>query len=479
MRFLPPEHFVGVLIDDAIDDARCAELLAELERRGFDATGERYPRDYRNNDRLVFDDPALAASLFAALGERIPREIVVNGARWQLCGFNPRFRACRYRAGQAFCIHRDGPHVPSDDVRSHLTVQLYLDDVADRVGGRTRFYADPQGNELWAAITPKRGAAIVFDHRAWHDGEAVTAGIKHVLRTDAMYRRLDAPAIERDVIGRHRGYAWRVITCRDGSLASSGRDGMVRRWNRAGRDGMVRRWNRAAREYALGAGSVTVLVEDARVRLWCGTRSGLIAMIEGDTITRVTDDVGAVLGACAIGERVVLATSRGQLLAFDAPGAPTWNATAHVGWAWCVTAVGESFASCGEDGQIALTSPRGHTRSFAELGVPLRVIAPVRDGLLVGDTRGWLHRIGREGDISASIRAHDGAITSLVVAADGTWVTASEDGYVKRWRDHQPVAATKVGDFVTSVAIDARGQIVCAGYDGAIWMAALTANTRK
>lgn len=68
-------------------------------------------------------------------------------------------------------------------------------------------------------------------------------------------------------------------------------------------------------------------------------------------------------------------------------------------------------------------------------------------------------------------RAHDGAITSLAIASDGTWVSAAEDGCVKRWRAHQLIATTKTVDFVTSVALDARGAIVCASYDGAISIA--------
>src|SRR6516225_5639485 len=91
MRFLPPETFVGILLDDVIDEPRCAELIAELEGRGFAATGERYPRGYRDNDRLVFDDPVLAASLFEELGDRLPAELTVDGVRWALCGLNTRF----------------------------------------------------------------------------------------------------------------------------------------------------------------------------------------------------------------------------------------------------------------------------------------------------------------------------------------------------------------------------------------------------
>lgn len=231
IAFLPGDNFVGFALADVLDAAQCGELIGVLARRGFAPTGEAYPRDYRDNDRLVFDDAELAARWFERIGAQLPRDLVIDGVAWRLHGLNPRFRACRYRGGQAFCVHRDGPHQPDDVTRSLLTVQLYLDDASDMTGGRTRFYRDRSGRELWAAIAPRRGTAIVFDHRVWHDGEAVTSGVKHVLRTDVMYRRVAATALPGpSEIGRHRGYAWRAIVCRDGSIASGGRDGTVRRW---------------------------------------------------------------------------------------------------------------------------------------------------------------------------------------------------------------------------------------------------------
>src|ERR1043166_2406508 len=188
VEFLPKGSFVGLLLAEAIDD--CDRLVTDLTKRGFAPTGEFYPSGYRDNDRLVFDDLALAVAWFERLQPKLPGEFIdATGMRWELCGLNSRFRACRYQDGQGFCIHRDGPHVPAEDTRSFLTVQLYLDDDPARVGGRTRFYADPGGEQLWAAIEPRRGTVIVFDHRVWHDGEAVTRGVKHVLRTDVMYRR--------------------------------------------------------------------------------------------------------------------------------------------------------------------------------------------------------------------------------------------------------------------------------------------------
>lgn len=121
-----------------------------------------------------------------------------------------------------------------------------------------------------------------------------------------------------------------------------------------------------------------------------------------------------------------------------------------------------------------LTGPGGSSRTFAELGVPLRSIANVAAAgargasVLAGDTRGWLHQLGADGGTVAAIRAHRGAITAIAIAPDRTWITGSEDGYVKRWREGREVSATRCGDFVTSVAIDARGDLTCAGYDGAI-----------
>jgi len=458
VAFLPPERFVGFTLAGVLGDARCDALIGELAGRGFAPTGASYPRHYRDNDRLVFDDPTLAAELFAQVGAALPATLAVDGVSWRLHGLNPRFRACRYRGGQAFCIHRDGPQLTDDHTRSLLTFQLYLDDAAGMVGGRTRFYADRDGRELWAAISPRRGTAIVFDHRVWHDGEAVTAGEKHVLRTDVMYRTDRPAAVERDsaVIGRHRGYAWRAIACRDGSIVSGGRDGVVRRWC----DGA------AVSANALGVGSVTALVETADRRLWCGTRAGAVVVLGGAQPSRVYSGGGAVLAAAALPDGgVVVATALGELVALDGCTPPRIT-RAHDGWAWAV-AVRRGVVSCGDDGLVVEDG-----RRLAALGHPLRALAVLPSGaLLVGSTDGTIHRLG--GGAAASWRAHGAAITSLAVAPDGDWASSSEDGTVKCWRGDRLVRSIPArGDFVTSVAFGAGARLIATGYDGAVWRVA-------
>lgn len=440
--FLPPDRFVGRLLPNIVTGARCTQLLRDLDARGFSRTGELYPDDYRNNDRLVFDDAGLAAELEDRVRAYIPDEIVDGGARWKLLELNTRFRACRYANGQSFCVHRDGAYVPSEDVRSFLTVQLYLDDDARRTGGRTRFYADAQAREQLAAIAPSVGSVIIFDHRVWHDGESVTRGIKHVLRTDAVYQRIRDNVIEElGVVRRHRGYVWCAIACRDASIASSGRDGTVRRGNEL---------------HDLGDGSITTLVEADDGVLWCGSRAGSIHRIGGGHDVVMTG-LGAVLASANSGGLVAFATARGQIVSGH------WRVDAHHGWARGLCAHADGFASCGHDGRVVLVDRNGRIREHAQLPTPLRAIVSDGGFIHAGDERGWVHTLSHDGSILRSRRTHAAAVTALAICDDGSVVSAGEDNDVK-CGDR---VICELRDFVTSIAVTKRGLAV-AGYDGAV-----------
>ncbi|MCX5748387.1 MAG: 2OG-Fe(II) oxygenase [Proteobacteria bacterium] len=464
-RFLPAPVF-GAELAAVLDASACATLIDELGVRGFQATATAYPRGYRDNDRIVFDDAPLAARLFARVHAALPYELDHEGERWRLVGLNTRFRACRYRGGQAFCIHRDGPYVPTTSTRSLLTLQIYLDDASVMTGGHTRFYADRDGLETWASIAPTRGTAIVFDHRVWHDGEAVTAGAKHVIRTDVMYARATGPAeLARGEIGAHRGYAWRVIDGGDGTLVTSGRDGVVRRWR-----------STLIGEHDLGGGSVTALARAHDGRLWCGTRAGQIVVIAGDVELRHAGRDAILALTARSGGGVAAATARGELLELEhANGHATRTTHAHDGWAWAVLAEGrDALLSCGDDGQVVRTEA-GRPTTIAAYGRPLRALAQLPSGtLVVGGGDGTLHLLG---DRRASWRGHAAAITSLAVAPDGTFASSSEDGRIAHWREDQLLATTTTRpDFVTCVAFAAipgsEPQLVATGYDGLLWRVA-------
>lgn len=160
----------------------CAQYMVLSEQIGYHeseiitATGaSEIFKGIRNNDRVIFDDPVLAATLYERARPHLPPEV----GGWTLHGFNERLRFYRYGPGEYFKWHRDGAYVRSADEESLLTFMVYLN--ADFEGGKTEF--------KWETIAPQQGMALVFPHRHLHQGATVASGAKYVLRTDVMYRR--------------------------------------------------------------------------------------------------------------------------------------------------------------------------------------------------------------------------------------------------------------------------------------------------
>lgn len=174
-------------IDGVLTDQECEALVHEAEAIGFaDAPittmkGFEMRPEIRNNTRVIVDDHARARQLWERVAPRIPA--VHRGQR--VVGLNERFRFYRYHRGQYFEWHRDGPYCRSSEEQSVLTLMVYLND--GYAGGRTEFTG--------AAVEPRRGMVVVFDHDLRHRGALVLAGTKYVLRTDVMARHEAARSV--------------------------------------------------------------------------------------------------------------------------------------------------------------------------------------------------------------------------------------------------------------------------------------------
>jgi predicted 2-oxoglutarate/Fe(II)-dependent dioxygenase YbiX len=176
--------FVAVA-EDALPAADCEALVARIEAGAPAAAPiimngrEVSAPGVRNNDRVIFDDPTLAAALYARTGTLAPAELA-GGRR---VGYNERFRGYRYRPGQRFAPHFDGafyrPETPDGREGSVLTLLLYLNDGFS--GGETTLC------DYEVVVRPRRGTIFLFEHAMLHEGCAVTDGTKYVLRTDVMY----------------------------------------------------------------------------------------------------------------------------------------------------------------------------------------------------------------------------------------------------------------------------------------------------
>jgi len=395
-----------LLLPKVVTQAECGALIAAAERQGFEKTGNRYPGDYRNNDRLVRDDAELAAWLFERIRSKLPGEPL---------GLNPRFRFCRYRDGQQFTVHRDGAWAPSPAARTTMTVQVYLNGASEFTGGATRF------TESGLTVTPEQGLAIVFDHRLWHEGCAVTAGTKYVLRSDVLYPYEPAPlgaaasGVLREVerYTGHLGYVWSAIE----GVVSGSRDGTVRRWPEG--DVLLK-----------VASSVTCVARDGDGVIWAGTRAGDV--YAGGR--RVYAHEGSVLAMCT--------RSDGSVATAGADGAIRAGSTVTQlgrGWVWGL---------CERDGELVAATGE------------VRAVSPSCEGLADGRV---LHH-GRE------LGRHAGIVTGLAELEGGLVASSWEDGTVAVW---STASGTRVGegrcdDFVRSVARDGRQGLVTASYDGTV-----------
>ncbi|EDM80029.1 uncharacterized iron-regulated protein [Plesiocystis pacifica SIR-1] len=186
-------------VDGLFTADECRAWIERGEALGFGEApintgrGEVRNANIRNNDRTLVDDPEAAAALFERLRPVLPPTTWMYSQDLPLTGLNERLRFYRYDPGQRFALHRDGHFTrPDRSERSRLSLLVYLNE--DFEGGETLFFSSPGygshasgGWQETDRAVPKTGRVLVFPHPMFHEGAAVTAGRKYVLRTDVMY----------------------------------------------------------------------------------------------------------------------------------------------------------------------------------------------------------------------------------------------------------------------------------------------------
>jgi predicted 2-oxoglutarate/Fe(II)-dependent dioxygenase YbiX len=463
------------LLRGVFSRAECARIIQEAEGAGFQATGGDYPPSYRDNDRQVRDDSARAEAVFARIRRFLPERLVdAAGDSWRLKGLNPRFRFCRYRGGQRFCIHRDGAHAPSSEERSHLTCMLYLNDSAEFSGGATRYYAErAEGSELLGVVRPEAGTLIVFDHALWHDGEAVASGTKYVMRTDVLYTR-EAPARQAgaEVLTGHQGYVWSVLARRDGSLATASRDGTVRLWRASGDT-----WQPEAVLTGHTA-SVVALAEDTLGRLWSASRDRTVRLWEGGASRVIGRHEGAVLCLAALpAGHMASGGADGVIHLWSPEGTHRATLHGHTGWIWALVPLdGGLLASASEDGTVRLW----HLGSASEASPPVQAGAPVRalaalptgelvSGQATGELTTWQLTPAPHPALQArsTRRVHAGAVCAIAPLGGERIASGGEDDgiHLTQLPGFVPLASYQHEGFVRSLAALPRGQLASASYD--------------
>ncbi len=170
------------IIEDFFTSEQCFDFIAESEKIGYEEAkvlidgSEVMFKNIRNNSRILYKNEELAAHLFSLIKPFCP-EIIEDNI---IVGLNELFRFYKYEQNQRFKKHKDGSFKRNDTEASRLTFMIYLND--NFKGGETSF------DDF--IIAPRRGTAVVFKHEVKHQGNEILDGVKYVLRTDIMYRKL-------------------------------------------------------------------------------------------------------------------------------------------------------------------------------------------------------------------------------------------------------------------------------------------------
>ena len=455
--------------------AECRAHIEASEERGFAGAASDYPPSYRNNDRLVWDHPALAEAMFERMRPHAPPLLPSmpgeSAGSWALDGINERFRFCRYNAGQAFHLHQDGVCHRGRDLRSCLTFMVYLTDGDAFEGGDTVFYDSGPGvpaPRVEGRVRPRAGMLILFDHRLWHAGEAVTRGCKHLLRSDVFYRRTQPPPepAAAPFTPPHQGYVWTLAETGTGLVASGGRDGSVRLWDAAGQGrGVLSGHTRSVLGLAPLPGRRLVSVSrDRSLRLW--------NLEDLSCLQQVRAHEAACLCVCSIGGGAVATAGADGLIKLWSPAfGPLAVLQGHAGWVWALARDEDGLlASASEDGCVKLWNLAARSPVYTLAGsIPLRTLACGPGLLATGDIEGGVC-LWRGKAVAARFKAHAAAVRRVRFLDGDTLATAGEDGWVRVWRlgDQRRLAETRHGNFATDLLHLPDGRLLSCSYDGEI-----------
>ncbi|KKK16005.1 hypothetical protein ARAM_007145 [Aspergillus rambellii] len=251
LRYLKYKNCLAALIENALTEAECKELLRIAEASTIDplapSASPKWDRaminmgggrqalavEERNCGRVILDTPEIADKLLARLRpflrdldmERLEDRRFVTGPGgnqkvFRLTRLNERLRFLKYVGGEYFRPHWDGMYkTPDGRERSYFTLHFYLNadgqqdwkelvraNTAEKrgakvenpdadgklLGGATSFLLPfvKEEEERHVRIFPKVGSVLVFQQRdLLHGGDSVFRGTKYTLRTDVMYEQ--------------------------------------------------------------------------------------------------------------------------------------------------------------------------------------------------------------------------------------------------------------------------------------------------
>ena len=125
------------IVEGFFTPEECKGFIDFSEKQGYEESlirskeGDVMNKEIRDNDRVIWDNPQIAEQLWQLIKDMVPADI----EGYEPIGLNERFRFYRYKDGQQFKPHVDGPFKRSETEKSKITLLIYLNE--DFEGGAT------------------------------------------------------------------------------------------------------------------------------------------------------------------------------------------------------------------------------------------------------------------------------------------------------------------------------------------------------
>lgn len=110
----------------------------------------------------------------------------VPSGKYVAVGLNPMLRVSKYIPGCDFGPHYDSCYARDENYVGMHTILIYLNENIQ--GGCTRVFDSTCIKSV--DVKPEVGKALVFFHHTLHAGMRVNEGVKYVIRTEVMFKKI-------------------------------------------------------------------------------------------------------------------------------------------------------------------------------------------------------------------------------------------------------------------------------------------------
>ncbi|WP_438712064.1 2OG-Fe(II) oxygenase [Aquimarina muelleri] len=440
-------------IDNFISDEEIQTIL-QSRIENFESAIGHYPKYYRNNDRIVEDNPLLSSMLFNRLKDitAFKKEI-----KDKVIGINERIRFCKYQKDQLFSKHQDGTYYPSSTSESKFTFLLYLNGAECFEGGYTEFYTSKIDEHPIKTIIPKKGKLIIFDHKIWHKGALVTQGNKYILRSDIIIEKQNKTT-------HHDGYIWNLLKLNEDRFLSCGRDTKIKLWNTD-----------------LELLNTISIHSKSILKMICFNESEFISCSRDFTIKR-WDLSGKIISVILfdemilnikidINKNIIAVGTSGKLYVLNSDLNILKTIKIHEGWIWGLSIKSDNtIITCSEDNTVNETNIRlGVTKCIYTHDQPLFCLSTLINNIIyIGSKNGILLKFFMNTKKINKIKAHNDIIRSIICHNERI-ITCGEDNKViltdkKLYKTEEMLNSD---NFIQDIAI-LKNRIYGAGYNGVI-----------